>query len=311
MNFWKTAGRRGAAVATAAVVAAFAPAVYGQAGAHRSVRTIEPFASQGSEIGVAVRDVDDNSTGTTASTAAGVLIEDVTPGSPAEAAGIRKGDVILEYDGDRVRSVRQFMRLVDETPPGRRVVVVLTRDARRTNVTVAPRASSGMRLLGEFDRLRALGEAGRNFDELLAAPPPPPPAPPAAGGAPSPPPPPPPPAPVFPDVEGLFWSPGTRLGLTVIPLTDQLAGYFGARHGVLVTAVAPDSAAHGAGFKAGDVVTALNGVELSAATDLRRATQRLQDGDEFSAEVLRDKKGLTLKGKYEGRRPRIATRVTL
>ena len=101
------------------------------------------------------------------------------------------------------------------------------------------------------------------------------------------------------------------MGITVAPLSAQLAEYFGARRGVLVTAVQENSAASSAGFKAGDVVTALNGSEVSDPADLRRRTQRLQNGDEFTADVVRDKKALTLKGRVERRTTRGATRVSI
>ena len=45
----------------------------------------------------------------------------VRAGSAAEKAGIKKGDVITEFDGERVRGVRHLTRLVTETPDGRTV----------------------------------------------------------------------------------------------------------------------------------------------------------------------------------------------
>ena len=94
-------------------------------------------------------------------------------------------------------------------------------------------------------------------------------------------------------------------------LTTQLAEYFGAKQGVLVTSVEDNSAAHAAGFKAGDVVTALNGADVSDPADLRARIQRLQNGDEFTVDVVRDKKALTLKGKMDRRTARGAARVSL
>ena len=57
----------------------------------------------------------------------GVSIETVEPGGPADKAGIKAGDAVTEFDGERVRSVRQFLRLVQESTPGRNVAVVLSR----------------------------------------------------------------------------------------------------------------------------------------------------------------------------------------
>ena len=45
-------------------------------------------------------------------------METVTPDGPADKAGIKGGDTITEFDGERVRSTLQFSRLVQETPAG-------------------------------------------------------------------------------------------------------------------------------------------------------------------------------------------------
>ena len=40
--------------------------------------------------------------------------------------------MIVEFDGEHVRSARQFGRLVQETPPGRAVKATITRDGQRS-----------------------------------------------------------------------------------------------------------------------------------------------------------------------------------
>ncbi len=57
---------------------------------------------------------------------AGVLVGQVEPG-PAEAAGIRQGDVILKLGGDWVTSVEQFAELSADLPGGRSVAVLVQR----------------------------------------------------------------------------------------------------------------------------------------------------------------------------------------
>jgi C-terminal processing protease CtpA/Prc len=88
----------------------------------------------GSAIGVRVREL----TADEAKTSSGVYIEEVLAGTPAQRAGIMKGDVVIEFDGERVRSVRAFTRLVSETPPQRRVRAVILRDGSRRTVDVTP-----------------------------------------------------------------------------------------------------------------------------------------------------------------------------
>jgi len=50
----------------------------------------------------------------------GVEISRVQDNSPAEKAGLKVGDVVLEYNGQRVEGIEQFVRLVRETPAGER-----------------------------------------------------------------------------------------------------------------------------------------------------------------------------------------------
>jgi serine protease Do len=304
MKPWKTAARFTAAIGALLLIAGLGSAVHGQAHADRASRALDVVAGRRSEIGVSVRDVEGERPN--AASARGVLIEDVVPDGPAAKAAVRKGDVIVEFDGERVRSVRQFVRLVDETPAGRRVPAVLMRGTERVEVTVEPRAGSAIRLLGNFDTDRILRDFGRELGDGFSFAPPPPPPPPAAPHAP-----PMPPVPPVPGFEGFGWGNETRLGIRMSALTPQLAEYFGAKRGVLVTSIEESSPAQASGFKAGDVVIAFDGAEVSEPADLRRRIQRLQNGDEFTAEVLRQKKTLTLKGKIEGRAGRVATKVAL
>lgn len=292
----------GAAAVVLAAVTGLGAAAHAQARAERVPRAIERFGSTAGEIGVSIRDVEADAVKPGPAGSAGVVIEDVMTGGPAEKAGIRKADVIQEFDGERVRSVRQFTRLVRETPPGRQVPVSLVREGQRMNVSVEPRVVSRIRLLGDLDGTRLLRELGEDFAHVFPVPP----APPAPPSAPAP-----PTFPVVPDFQQFLGRSESGLGITVTPLSDQLADYFGARRGVLVTAVQENTAASRAGFKAGDVVTALNGSDVSDPADLRRRSQRLQNGDEFTAEVLRDKKPLTLKGRVERRTTRGVTRVAV
>jgi serine protease Do len=229
---------------------------------------------------VSIRDLTEEDLKGGKSASIGVMIDEVEADSPAQKAGFRTGDVIVEFDGERVRSTRQFTRLVQETPPGRQVQAAVMRDAQRVPLTVQPRDSGSFR----FDKWSKL-------DELRVLPkmvPPDPPKPPRFE---------------------MFYG-GGRLGITVDDLSSQLGDYFGTKEGVLVTSVNANSVAAKAGLKAGDVITSLNGGAVVTSSDLRRRTQRLEGGDEFTLAIVRDKKPMTLKGKVEDsptRRPTART----
>lgn len=98
--------------------------------------------------------------------------------------------------------------------------------------------------------------------------------------------------------------------MSVSSLTPQLAEHFGAKGGVLVTSVDADSSAAKAGLEAGDVITSINGTAVADPGDLRRRIQRLNDADEFTLDVVRDRKPVLLKGKAE-RTERRRTRTIL
>ena len=65
----------------------------------------------------------------------GVEITRVEENSPAEKAGLKPGDVVLEYNGQRVEGMEQFGRMVRETPPGREVKLTISRNGATQTLT--------------------------------------------------------------------------------------------------------------------------------------------------------------------------------
>lgn len=261
------------------------------------LRAVE--AGRGARIGATVAG-EENKDGT-----AGVTLEAVEPGGPADKAGIKAADVITEFDGERVRSIRHFLRLVQESAPGRSVPVVLSRAGQRVTVNVTPDRPADFRMFG--------GDlTTRYFDSARAIPPvpPSPPSPPSPARAPRPPAAFATPAP-FEFLGRLFNT--RRLGITIEDLDTQLAEYFGVKDGVLVKSVAADSVGAKAGLKAGDVITGVNGRQIYDSSDVTRAIERTEDNGDITIDITRDKKTQTLKGKMDARdtgaRPRIRTIV--
>ena len=277
----------GLALCGASLAAAAIPAASdSDAQAVRVKRAQSPIAifAGGARLGVTVRDIEDTEVKTAKlSTPAGAVVEEVSESSAAEAGGIRKGDVIVEFDGERVRSARQFTRLVQETADGRKVAAVVVRDGQRMNLTVEPRQSGP----AAFEKFREFEDFGRDFNFDVAVPRTPAPAPRVS------------PPSVW-NFDGLLGPGSSRLGLTVETLSPQLAEYFGTKEGVLVKSVQDNSAASKIGIRAGDVITGINGSSVDDAQELRRVLQSLRDGEEVTVAITRDKKAQTLKGKVEG-----------
>lgn len=300
---WKIMALGGAAL-IAAGAGVSTPILHGQTPEPPPARESRPVVAavdmwgRSSQIGLTVRDVEEDSK---PAATAGVIVDEVTGGGPADKAGVKSGDVIVEFDGERVRSVRQLTRLVQETPVGRKVSAAVSRGGQRVTVSITPERSSNVRFAKEF----SLGR----FDEgdlswVMPPEPPQPPTPPAA------------PRPPHPDVSPLlpgfsfsYRSGSGRLGISTEDLTDGLSQYFGVKNGALVRSVTEGSSAAKAGLKAGDVITSVNGSQVDGPSDISRA---LGDDGEFTIEIVRDKKPQTLKGKLEPRqRSRSRTRVVV
>jgi serine protease Do len=66
----------------------------------------------------------------------GALISVVTPNGPAAAAGVEPGDVVLEYNGQRIADRDALIRLVQATKPGTVVPVRLLRNKQEKTVSV-------------------------------------------------------------------------------------------------------------------------------------------------------------------------------
>ena len=66
----------------------------------------------------------------------GVVISSVLKDQPAERAGLRRNDVIVEYDGQPVTDLQKFRLRVADTPVGRHVPVAILRDGKRMDMTV-------------------------------------------------------------------------------------------------------------------------------------------------------------------------------
>ena len=68
----------------------------------------------------------------------GVLVSDVKPGSPAEGAGLKTGDVIIEVNGQRIKSVRKIKSIFKEIGEGERITLLVKRGADSIPLVIHP-----------------------------------------------------------------------------------------------------------------------------------------------------------------------------
>ncbi|MBW2506693.1 MAG: PDZ domain-containing protein, partial [Deltaproteobacteria bacterium] len=66
----------------------------------------------------------------------GALVGQVISDSPADKAGIKAGDVIIEYNGKEVSQMSMLPAMVANTDVGSKATVIIIRDSKRQNITV-------------------------------------------------------------------------------------------------------------------------------------------------------------------------------
>lgn len=219
----------------------------------------------------------------------GVGVADVVAGSPAQTAGIQKGDVIVRVNGDEITSSRKLTRLIGEISPDHTAKLTISRGGseRDINVTLGRRPSpkfgdGAFNAPDVFERFE--------FPRL----------------------------PEMPDLEKLpriegkpgepfVWSFTNRrqIGVGLTPLTKQLSDHFGIENGALVNTVRENSPAAKAGLQAGDIIVEIDGKAVKGEMDVIRAIGEKKEGGVTLTYVRdRDRKTVTvnpeeMKGGFE------------
>jgi S1-C subfamily serine protease len=196
----------------------------------------------------------------------GVRVESVSPGGPAEEAGVKAGDVIVAIEAKPVTTGRELVRAMEAIEPGEKVQLGLKRDGKPVKLAVEAR---------ELDRVFFAGT-------------------PALPGLPA--------MPVMHEFEGdMHWLLGGWSDAELVTLTPDLGRYFGADKGVLV-ARAPGEASFG--LEDGDVIVSIGGREPQSGTHAMRILRSYQPGESVELKILRDRRAQTLNAKVPERAKR-------
>ncbi|MFP3506073.1 trypsin-like peptidase domain-containing protein [Burkholderia sp. SIMBA_062] len=228
---------------TFAIPIAFAMKVRAQAQAQMRTNAQAQRASTGNALGVDVQDV---GAGLAAAFGlprpVGALVNGVDPGSPAAAAGVKPGDVIVQLGDKPIGRSAELNDLAAALPPGGKVPLRLIRNRASMRLTVTG-AAAGDAIDNETSNATynapATGSAGTGA---------------AAGAA---------------GVATAAARPadsGDRLGLTMHPLSDAERRSTGLAVGMMVDAVHGPAAR--AGIRPGDVVLELNDTLLETPEDV-------------------------------------------
>lgn len=85
----------------------------------------------------------------------GALVADVIAGSPADKANLKPGDVILQLNGDEVKSVGAFRNMIAIMKPGSPVQLLIKRDGKTftTRIELAPHPENGVAVNGNTSKI--------------------------------------------------------------------------------------------------------------------------------------------------------------
>ncbi len=226
------------------------------------------FSAGGSYLGVGVKEVTtERARALKLKEEHGVEITTVEPESPADKAGLKPGDVVLEYNGQRVEGTQQFVRFVRETPPGRTVRLTVFRNGSTQTVTATVAERKGRSFNVPVPKIDE-----EIFMKLKDFTPP--------------------------DVPRvtMSWRAGV-LGIEGEPLRgSQLGDFFGVKEGVLVRSVMKDTPAEKAGIRPGDVIVRVDDRKVDEPRDITAALRAARDASRktFPVVVVREKREMTV-----------------
>lgn len=247
----------------------------------------------------------------------GVAIEKVIEKSPAAAAGLQAGDVIVRLNGEELTSGRKLTRLISEISPDHQVKLTVLRNGSEQEITATlgkrhvPAMENGnfefqtpmplgkmempdMKVFKEFKDMPHFKDIPQMKDaplfkdmpqwkdipDLKDMP---------RDGTPF--------LFNFPGGEGKTFSwkagEGRQIGVGVMPLSKQLAEHFGVEGGLMINEVREGSAAAKAGLKAGDIIVEADGKALKGDFDLIRTVNGKKEGD-VTLQIVRDGKRQTI-----------------
>ena len=181
----------------------------------------------------------------------GVIVESVTPGGPAEKAGLKSDDVLLSLNGKPIRDGSDLVSQVSEMSSGTTVTIALDRDGQKLEKQVS--IQDREKVFKDDPRI-----ARNRRDEMTE-----------------------------PDDKGTQTT--ARFGIGIRALTDEQRKelQYDQSAGVMVTVVEDGSFAEEIGVKERDIIVSINRQAVSSFDDVKRIQANLKAGDAVAFKVMR------------------------
>ena len=191
----------------------------------------------------------------------GARVIRVSPGGPAEEAGVRDGDIIVALDGKPLTggddAGRMLVEQMHRVKPDQKVKLRVLRAGRNKDVVVVARPMA-------FENRVFSVRTGPGTVDVG-------------------------PMPMVSHFRGVF--PGEFGGLELASITPKLGAYFGATEGVLVVQAPKDAALK---LEDGDVIQSIDGRKPDDGAHALRILRSYRSGEKLNLGVLRQRKPLTL-----------------
>jgi serine protease Do len=242
--------------------------------AYSSAKTAQGY------LGVSVRDVTpDELPALKLKDAHGAEIILVDHDAPAGKAGLHEHDVVLQMNGQAIEGQDQCRRMLRESPPGKTITLIISRDGQQLTITTQMAVSQEQVEREASEQHLKVPEPAPSIADSTDGFSPPSSSEPSRGNS---------------FIGSLLMNP-SYTGAMLEKMSTQLADYFGVSSGagLLVRSVIDNSPAALAGMRAGDVVIKADSKPVATTNDWAR-TIKNSHGHPLSITIMRDKKEQTL-----------------
>ncbi|PYP08204.1 MAG: hypothetical protein DMD59_12920 [Gemmatimonadetes bacterium] len=213
----------------------------------------------------------------------GARVEGITPGGPAEKAGLKVGDVITRFNGTALGGAQseddehsgpgmKLIELARQLEPGDTTQVEYRRGNDARKATIVAEDLGGSAWTGQME-MPEMGAFENMMPKMRLGP----------GN----------------DFEFAFGSPWG--GIELVELNPDLGDYFGTREGVLVVSAPEDSTL---ALKGGDVIVSIGGRKPTSPMQAMRIIRSYDPGESVTLDVLRKQRHVSVTWKVPERESR-------